>query len=231
MVLSHRLRPGQPLASRDRAVWRVRVWDGGGKASDWSEPARFAIGLLEPLTRLDGPCGSAWRTTTPSPPPKTCQNFVGDPRRGTLHLTPAKYFRKEFETPAVTRATVHATALGCLHLEINGRRVSPNASRPVGPPISGASTRRTYDVTELVRKANAIGGILADGWYSGYVAYGLLTLQEGLVPGIDGRYYYGVSRRPCASSSNSNTPTARARPSHTDPTWKTSLGPITESTS
>lgn len=39
---------GAPLDSRDRAVWQVRVWSGPGRASGWSEPGRFEIGLLSP---------------------------------------------------------------------------------------------------------------------------------------------------------------------------------------
>lgn len=38
---------GAPLDSRDRAVWQVRVWTDDGGASDWSEPARFEMGLLD----------------------------------------------------------------------------------------------------------------------------------------------------------------------------------------
>ncbi len=37
---------GQPLASRARCHWRVRVWDEAGQPGDWSEPAVFELGLL-----------------------------------------------------------------------------------------------------------------------------------------------------------------------------------------
>lgn len=39
---------GTPLQSRDQCYWKVRVWDGDGTASDWSEPARWSMGLLSP---------------------------------------------------------------------------------------------------------------------------------------------------------------------------------------
>ena len=35
------------LQSRDRIAWRVRVWDGGDRVSDWSAPATFGVGLLK----------------------------------------------------------------------------------------------------------------------------------------------------------------------------------------
>ncbi len=39
---------GQPLRSRMRAWWQVRVWDRNGQASAWSAPATWTMGLLEP---------------------------------------------------------------------------------------------------------------------------------------------------------------------------------------
>jgi alpha-L-rhamnosidase len=218
---------GEPLASRDRAQWRVRVWDGAGQESPWSETATFAIGLLEQRDWT-----ALWISMADNHTFQTSeniQNFVGDPRRGTLQLTPAKVFRKEFEAPAVTRATVHATALGVYTLEINGRRVSPERLAPGWSAYQRRIHSQTYDVTSMLREgSNAIGGILADGWYSGYVAYGLLTLQEGLVPGIDGRYYYGVTPALRVQLELEFADGTR-KTIASDTTWKTSLGPITES--
>ncbi len=37
---------GKPLGSRDIAYWRVKYWDANGHESQWSEPARFELGLL-----------------------------------------------------------------------------------------------------------------------------------------------------------------------------------------
>src|SRR5262245_29218969 len=39
---------GPALRAGGRYAWSVRTWDGEGAPSDWSEPASFAIGLLEP---------------------------------------------------------------------------------------------------------------------------------------------------------------------------------------
>ena len=39
---------GPALASGDRRVWRVRLWDGAGRAGGWSAPASFEMGLLGP---------------------------------------------------------------------------------------------------------------------------------------------------------------------------------------
>lgn len=38
---------GDPLASRMPVHWQVRAWDGSGRATGWSEPAYFEMGLLD----------------------------------------------------------------------------------------------------------------------------------------------------------------------------------------
>jgi alpha-L-rhamnosidase len=39
---------GQALISRMRCYWKVRIWDMDGKASGWSEPGHWTMGLLAP---------------------------------------------------------------------------------------------------------------------------------------------------------------------------------------
>lgn len=218
---------GSPLASRDRVSWRVRVWDGKDQPSAWSEPASFGIGLLDPVDWT-----ALWISAKDDGTFETkenIQNFVNDPVRGKLHVTPAKHFRKDFEAPAVTRATLHATALGVYNVEINGLRVSDEVLAPGWSAYQRRIHSQTYDVTALVKAGkNTIGTTLADGWYSGYVAYGLLTDQEGLVPGINGRYYYGISPAVRVQLELELSDGSR-RTIATDTTWKCSTGPITES--
>ncbi|MDP4995851.1 MAG: glycoside hydrolase family 78 protein [Akkermansiaceae bacterium] len=215
------------LKSHDRIVWRVRVWDGKDAVSEWSLPATFGIGLLKPedwaALWISSKEDQAFTTT------ENVQNFVGDPERGTLHLTPAKVFRKEFQTSPVVRATLHGTALGVYNVEINGKRVSDEILAPGWSAYQKRIHSQTYDVTSLVQDGgNAIGATLADGWYSGYVAYGLLTLQEGMVPGINGRYYYGISNAIRLQLELERADGTRET-IITDPSWKVSTGPITES--
>ncbi len=51
----HHLIPynGNPLESNQRCYWKVRVWDGRDQASDWSEPAEWITGFLDPDTEWD----------------------------------------------------------------------------------------------------------------------------------------------------------------------------------
>lgn len=39
---------GQSLPSRTQCYWKVRIWDGFGKPSNWSQPASWSMGLLKP---------------------------------------------------------------------------------------------------------------------------------------------------------------------------------------
>ena len=36
---------GQPLKSSQQVFWKVRVWDANGKASAWSQPAHWTMGV------------------------------------------------------------------------------------------------------------------------------------------------------------------------------------------
>jgi len=218
---------GAPLKSRDRLIWRVRIWDQSGEASDWSDPASFGVGLLDPADWtaqwISAKSEESFVTT------ENVQNFKDDPVRGKLIVTPASYFRKEFEAEDVVRATVRGTALGVYMLELNGERVSDERLAPGWSAYQRRLHYQTYDVTKLVRNGgNAIGGVLADGWYSGYLAYGLLTAQEGLVTGVDGRYYYGTSPA-LRVQLELELKDGSTRVIATDTSWKRSKGPITES--
>src|SRR5262249_32647791 len=38
---------GRPLRTAEAVWWKVRVWDGGGRASVWSAPGRWTMGVLD----------------------------------------------------------------------------------------------------------------------------------------------------------------------------------------
>jgi len=103
--------------------------------------------------------------------------------REALSHRPSPYLRREFRLDApVTAARLYVTAAGLYVLRLNGQRVG---SDRLAPGWTGYATRipyQTYDVTALLRPgANAIGAILADGWYAGSV-------------GFRGSFHYGQIR-------------------------------------
>ncbi len=91
-----------------------------------------------------------------------------------LFLPPVPLMRQEFElSKAIDSATLYVTALGNCDAYLNGERVSDEYFTPGWTDYSKRVYYRTYNVTELVQSgANALGGALSDGWFSGYIGWG-----------------------------------------------------------
>ena len=89
------------------------------------------------------------------------------------YLPPAPYLRTSFSADRpILRATLYASALGLVEVHLNGQRVSEDFFTPGWTDYHKRVHYRTYDVTQLMRRGeNALGAILADGWYCGYVGY------------------------------------------------------------
>ncbi|MBT9607849.1 glycoside hydrolase family 78 protein [Microbacterium sp.] len=146
--------PFAPLASRERATLRVRLFGAGDAASEWSPAARVEAGLLDAEDWIAGVVGPDW-----------------DEEPESLRRPPR--VRRSFEVASgVARARLYVSAHGLYEVEINGRRVGDDALSP-GWTVYGERLRYyTYDVTEHLRAgANAIGSWLADGWYRGRLGF------------------------------------------------------------
>lgn len=94
---------GRPLRSREHAWWSVRVERSDGTVSDWSPPARWTMGLLQP---------DDWTA-----------RWVGLDEADRPADLPARYLRREFDIAA---APVTAT------LYVSGLR-STRSSSTAGP--------------------------------------------------------------------------------------------------
>ena len=164
---------GRALASRAECFWQVQIWDEAGKPSGWSAPARWSMGLLK-----SDDWKGAWIAHRDEAPLHT--------ERAKLHLPAPRTFRKEFTAAKpIRRATVYASALGIYDLYCNGQRVGDAFFQPGWSDYLQRAYYRAHEVTALMRSgggANALGAIVAEGWYSGYVGYG---------PNKVGRYFYG----------------------------------------
>ncbi len=145
---------GNPLGSGQRVYWQVRVWDNKGEESGWSPVAFWEMGLL---------LKSDWKATWIEP------GFDEDVRVST----PCPYLRKEFTTgQQVVRASVYITARGLYELSLNGKNASPDLFTPGWTSYHNRLQYQVYDVTGQVRSGkNAIGVVLGDGWYCGYLGW------------------------------------------------------------
>jgi Alpha-L-rhamnosidase N-terminal domain./Bacterial alpha-L-rhamnosidase. len=145
---------GEQLRSRGRYHWRVKVWDQKGHESGWSEPGMFEMGLLDTAD---------WQASWITPDPDAI-----DPQAEEIFML-RRSFTAEGE---VRRATIYATALGMYELELNGRRVGDAQYTPGWTSYRHRLQVQAYDVTDLLRTGeNAIGAMLANGWYKGTLGF------------------------------------------------------------
>jgi alpha-L-rhamnosidase len=205
---------GQPLRSRETCYWKVQVWDRDGKPASWSATGLWTMGLLHP---------EDWQGHYISY--RATDLVYKDPNK--LFLPPARQYRKEFQAPkSVRRATLYATALGIYELHLNGRRIGDAWFAPGWTDYHQRAYYWTYDVTSMLeRGTNALGAWVADGWYSGYIGFGLLT---GIGTEHIGRYTYGKTPSFLAQLEIEFTDGTH-QTIVTDPSWKvTGNGPIQE---
>ncbi len=194
---SHLVSYGGPaLSSGQRCEWRVRVWDNQGQVSDWSEPAWWEMGLLNP---------DDWVAQWIEP------EWPEDPSVSN----PCPMLRKTFSIDGqIKAARLYVTAHGLYEAELNGRKVGEQVLTPGWTVYSKRLHYQTYDVGgQLVSGENALGVTLADGWYRGNLGfrgqrnvYGdrLALLLQLKIEYTDGRVQWVCS----------------------DETWKAGTGPI-----
>lgn len=188
---------GPPLRSGQRVYWQVQIWDDLG-ATAASAPAWWEMGLLE---RGD------WQGRWIGAP------FLGGPRT----TSPAPYLRTTFmiERP-VESARLYVSALGLAEPYLNGERVGADVFLPGWTDYQQRVQYHVYDVTDRLQQgANALGAILGDGWYCGFVAW-------------RGRQVYGDRPKLLAQlqiryADGSNSLVASAGD------WRVASGPILES--
>ncbi|CAN5479877.1 glycoside hydrolase family 78 protein [soil metagenome] len=144
---------GAPLQSDVKYTWLLRVWDNSGKPSAWSEPAFFQTAIM------DEAYGKAkWMEAA----------FDEDGMN-----RPAILFRKQFTLgKKIKSASVFVTAHGMYELQLNGKRVGDAYLAPGWTSYNKRTQYQVYDVTSMLNNgANAVGAMVGNGWYRGYLAW------------------------------------------------------------
>ena len=149
------LRPygGPALESGGRYVWQVQVWDQANRASGWSAPASFEMGLLAP---------SDWSAS-----------WIEPDLKESGESPPAPMLRRAFtlEKPIRT-ARAYVTSHGLYELRLNGQRVGDQVLTPGWTSYATRLQYQAYDVTSLLRRGpNVVGAILGSGWYRGNIGF------------------------------------------------------------
>ena len=157
---------GPALRSGTSYHWRVEVWDEAG--FETADDSWFETGLLHPDEWT-----AVWVGRDPSGLP-----HVDPPQPGAAAPLddldpPPLYLRREFHldrTPV--RGRLYATARGVYEPRLNGKRVGDLELAPGWTEYHRRLQYQTYDVTALLREGpNALGAIVADGWWSGHVGF------------------------------------------------------------
>ena len=190
---------GPAPASATRYYWRVRVWTAAGDVSAWSPAAYWETGLLR---------ATDWTAKWIGPAPQP----------GDSGVTPSPLLRREFELHGRVRsARLYVTSLGLNQVYLNGRRVGRAELTPGWTSYHHRLEYLTYDVTALLRAGdNAVGAMLGDGWYRGYLGFdharNLYGEHRALLLQLDVRYDDGRTERIAS-----------------DGKWKTIDGPVRSS--
>jgi len=151
---------GKPLASRQRVVWQVRVWDADRRASDWSEPGSWEMGLLDK---------SDWGSA----------RWIEYPGRTETQAMPI--FARQFSVDhrrTVSGARLYLSGVGLQKPTLNGRTLTGEVLAPGNSNYQLSSEYRTYDVTERLRRGgNTLGVALGNG--PAYVRRGVTNPAVG----------------------------------------------------
>ncbi len=138
---------GVSAKSRQQVFWTIRLWDETDTVGEWSEEARFEMGILEKNGFV-----AKWIN-----PELTC-----DPEEHK----PASYLRTSFTAPKGDKARLYITCHGLYEAYINGSRAGDFVLAPGTYDYSQKLAYQTIDVTGLVREGtNEVQVILGDGWY------------------------------------------------------------------
>jgi len=119
----------------------------------------------------------------------TIVGYIGMPPWGVLDgsmlvLPPPRHLGTTLQIgKPVRRAVVYAAALGLCDVYLNGSRVHEDRFTSGWTDYTKRVYYRTYDVTPLIRTgSNTLGAVLADGWFSGHIGWGLVRDHYGSRP-------------------------------------------------
>lgn len=172
---------GAPLQSRYRYFWKVKVWDGDGRESDWSDAASWGMGILSQdewrgrwikseLELYD------YQKELKKQPDHNIEvrdvmyRLAGTVRKMTADIdeAPAVWMRKEFtakERPR--RATAYVSGLGFYELHLNGRKTDDCFFNTTIHDYGKSLPYLVHDVTGQIQAGdNTIGVILGNGYFN-----------------------------------------------------------------
>jgi hypothetical protein len=158
---------GPPLLSDTVYFWKVKIWDGDGRPSAWSDAAKFTTGILSPAEWK-----AKWIAARPDAPPSPRE----DEDTPMAAVPPLPILRHGFAVAKpLARATLFVSGLGEGETFLNGEPVTSAVLTPGWSQYRKTVLYDAYDVTPQLRQGeNAIAVMLGNGMYN--------------VEGVKGRY-------------------------------------------
>ncbi|HHY86331.1 MAG TPA: family 78 glycoside hydrolase catalytic domain [Verrucomicrobia bacterium] len=174
---------GKPQDSRAQVFWRVRVWDRDDRASNWSQTARFELGLLDAQRDWKAQWVTADLPRHDILSETLSNAFWISADSAANQAAAVRYQLVLPEDAKVRRAVVHAAADGLLTIYANGTATHQGSSSRTAPLFA--------DITEALKPGTnviAIGSaavrtaIRRDRTERGrnaIAAHGLVELENG----------------------------------------------------
>lgn len=164
---------GEPLQSFMWCFWKARVWDENDKPSEWAPKETSAKWSTGYMNSQD--IKAQWISQGPVPP--EWAEVIDATRVKPVKIiksAPSPLLRKSFQVQKpITHAVAIIAALGDYEAYLNGKRIGENLLTPEWTNYKKRVLYQTYDVSSLITTGtNAIGAILADGWYMGNLGPG-----------------------------------------------------------
>lgn len=205
---------GKSLAANAECFWKVQVWNQDAKASRWSAPARWGVGLLE---------STDWQarwigTEAQAVAPVEGDAWVWFPEGDPVKSAPAgkRYFRQRFQIPAgatIREAVFFVAADNRVTMHVNGQRAGEHRAWETLHQLDVAPLLRTGDNVLALAAENTAPG---PAGLIGKLVVRLATGKELVVP-VDASWK-------CASDAPANWDA----PEFDDRTWVPAreLGPF-----
>ncbi|MBN2167494.1 MAG: family 78 glycoside hydrolase catalytic domain [Marinilabiliaceae bacterium] len=145
---------GSTLKPEQRIYWKVQVWDNHNNQAQSNEEAFFEMGLLN---------NSEWKADW----------ITTGLHEDTSKSSPCTYLVNQFNiSKEIKNARIYASALGLYEISLNGEKIGDEVFTPGWTSYQQRVQYQVFDVTKQIHTGkNAIGAILGDGWYRGYLAW------------------------------------------------------------